>query len=49
MSREDHERLMCEARAVSAAARVALWRAIATARQIEKLVASKSQAASTPA
>jgi hypothetical protein len=40
MFREDHERLMSEARATSNAARFALWRALVTARQIEKLVRS---------
>ena len=38
MFREDHQQLMSEARATSNAARVALWRALVTARQIEKLV-----------
>ena len=38
MFREDHERLMSEARAISNAARAALWRALVTAHQIEKLV-----------
>jgi hypothetical protein len=37
MFREDHERLMSEARATSNAARAALWRALVTAHQIEKL------------
>jgi hypothetical protein len=46
MFRKDHERLMSEARAISDAARAALWRALVTARQIEKLVrprASKNE------
>ena len=46
MFRKDHERLMREARAISNAARAALWRALVTARQIEKLVrprASKNE------
>jgi hypothetical protein len=38
MFREDHERLMSEARATSKAVRAALWRTLVTARQIEKLV-----------
>ena len=38
MFRKDHERLMSEARAISNAARAALWRALVTARQIEGLV-----------
>jgi hypothetical protein len=40
MLREDHQRLMSEARATSNAARVGLCRALVTARQIEKLVRS---------
>ena len=42
MFREDHERLMSEARAISNAARAALWRALVTAHQIEKLVRPRS-------
>jgi hypothetical protein len=38
MFQEDHKRLMSEARAISNAARAALWRALVTAREIEKLV-----------
>jgi hypothetical protein len=38
MFQETHERLMSEARAISNEARAALWRALVTARQIEKLV-----------
>jgi hypothetical protein len=41
MFRKDHERLMSEARAISNAARAALWRALVTARQLEKLVAPR--------
>jgi hypothetical protein len=46
MFQEDHKRLMSEARAISNAARAALWRALVTAREIEKLVgpcASKNE------
>jgi hypothetical protein len=39
MSPQDHERLMCEARAASTAARAALWRALVITSQIEKIVA----------
>jgi hypothetical protein len=42
MFREDHERLMSEARAISNATRAALWRALVTAHQIEKLVRPRS-------
>jgi predicted acetyltransferase len=42
MFRKDHKRLMSEARAISNAARAALWRALVTARQIEKLVSLRA-------
>ena len=38
VKRLTYERLMSEARPISTAARAALWRALVTARQIEKLV-----------
>jgi hypothetical protein len=38
MSHQNLERLMHEARAISNLARAATWRALVTARQIEKLV-----------
>jgi hypothetical protein len=38
MSRQTHERLMSEARAIIVLARAATWRASVTACQIEKLV-----------
>jgi hypothetical protein len=43
MFQEDHKRLMSEARAISSAARAALWRVLVTARQIEMLVRSCSR------
>jgi hypothetical protein len=42
MFREDHDGLMSEARATSNVARAALWRALVTAHQIEKLVRARA-------
>jgi hypothetical protein len=43
MSYQNLERLMREARATSDLARAATWRALVTARQIEKLVRPRSR------
>jgi predicted acetyltransferase len=43
MFQEDHKRLMSEARTISNAARAAIWRALVTARQIERLVSPRSR------